>query len=238
MGEPQVRLIGTSQDDDASNERAEQPLADKKSVVLIVEGKVDTDESEGTIFYSNMSGGFHHRNGCGNWKGANSGRGGTPPGPPPSYMGMPPHPGPPTWGQPPWQGMPYYPPYMPMLGPSMPGTFSPEEYPSGPSHVPDAFRLPSPPKGPRADYSKSGQKRHHFETEQEDARCEVRKDWSPLPSHEHSKVGADRVACHSPSPDIKEVFDVEDEVEMEPPVIINMPMLGSSLAFPLEALRN
>src|SRR5260370_29665965 len=86
LGEPQVRLIGTSQDDDASNERAEQPLADKKSVVLIVEGKVDTDESEGTIFYSNMSGGFHH----GNWKGANSGRGGTPLGPPPSYMGMPP----------------------------------------------------------------------------------------------------------------------------------------------------
>ena len=114
LGEPQVRLIGTSQDDDASNERAEQPLADKKSVVLIVKGKVDTDESEGTIFYSNMSGGFHCRNSRGNWKGANSGRGGTPLGPPLSYMGMPPHPGPPTWGQPPWQGMPYYPPYMPM----------------------------------------------------------------------------------------------------------------------------
>src|SRR5258705_4962961 len=214
LGEPQVRLIGTSQDDDASDERAEQLLADKKSVVLIVKGKVDTDESEGTIFYSNMSGGFHCRNSRGNWKGANSGRGGTPLGPPLSYMGMPPHPGPPTWGQPPWQGMPYYPLYMPMPGPSMPRMFSPEEYPSRPSHVPDTFRPPSPPKGPHADYSKLGQKRHHFKTKQEDARCEVRKDWYPLPSHEHSKVGADRVACRSPSPDIKEVFDVEEEVEM------------------------
>ncbi len=127
---------------------------------------------------------------------------------------------------------------MPMPGPSMPRTFSPEEYPSGLSHIPDDFRPPSPPKGPCADYSKSGQKCHHFETKQEDARHEVRKDHSPLPSHEHSKVGADRVAHHSLSLDIKEVFDVEEEVEMEPPVIINAPMLGGSLAFTLEALRN
>jgi len=117
-------------------------------------------------------------------------------------------------------------------------TFSPEEYPSGPSHIPDNFRPPSPPKGSHADYSKSGQKCHHFETKQEDARCEVRKDHSPLPSHEHSKVGADRVAHCSPSPDIKEVFDVEEEVEMEPLIIIDAPMLGSSLVFTLEALRN
>src|SRR5258708_21969247 len=238
LGEPQVHLIGTSQDDDASNERVKQLLADKKSVVLIVEGKVNTDESEGTVFYSNMSGGFHCGNGCGNWKGANSSRGGTPLAPPPSYMAMPPHPGPPAWGQRPWQEMPYYPLYMLIPSPSMPRTFSPEEYPSGLSHIPDNFRLPSPPKGPHADYSKSGQKHHYFETKQEDARCEVRKDCSPLPSHEHSKVGADRVVHHSPSLDIKEVFDVEEEVEMEPLVIIDVPMLGSSLAFTPEALRN
>ncbi len=36
LGEPQVCLIGTSQDDDVSDERVEQLLADKKSVVLIV----------------------------------------------------------------------------------------------------------------------------------------------------------------------------------------------------------
>src|SRR5258708_12876078 len=238
LGEPQVCLIGTSQEDDASDERAKQLLADKESVVLIVEGKVNMDESEGTVFYSNMSGGFCHGNSHGNWKGGNLGRGGTSLGPCPSYMGMPPHLGPPAWGQPPWQGMPYYPLYMLMPGPSMPRMFSPEEYPSGPSHIPNDFRPPSPPKGPHADYSKLGQKCHHFETEQEDARHEVRKDHSPLPLHEHSKVGVDRVAHFSPSPDIKEVFDVEEEVEMELPVIINVPMLGSSLAFTPEALRN
>src|SRR5258707_14481187 len=225
LGEPQVHLIGTSQDNDASNERAKWLLADKKSAVLIVEGKVNMDESEGTVFYSNMSGGFHCGNGHGNWKGVNSGRGGTPPGPPPSYMGMPPHPGPPAWGQPPWQGMPYYPPYMPMPGPSMPRTFSPEEYPSGLSHIPDDFRPPSPPKGPCADYSKSGQKCHHFETKQEDARHEVRKDCSPLPSHEHSKVGADRVVCRSPSPDMKKIFEIIADVEMKLQAILIAPML-------------
>ncbi|SRR5258708_4096677 len=194
--------------------------------------------SKGTLFYSNMSGGFHHRNRHGNWKGLNSGRGGTPQAPPPPYMGLPPLNGPPAWGQSPWLGMPYYPPYMPMPGPSMPRMFTPEGYFSGLSHVPDSFMPPSPPKGPCTDYSKSGQKWHHFETEQEDARCKVHRECSPLPMHEQSKVGADRVAHRSPSPDIKEAFKVEDEVEMELPVLIDVPMLGGPLAFTLEVLRN
>src|SRR5258708_37867410 len=71
LGEPQVHLIGTSQDDDASDERAQQLLADKKSAVLIVEWKVKTDDSEGTVCYSNMSGGFCHGNSRTNSKGGN-----------------------------------------------------------------------------------------------------------------------------------------------------------------------
>ncbi len=62
LGEPQVHLIGTSQDNDASNERAKWLLADKESAVLIVKGKVNTDESEGTVFYSNMASSILHGN--------------------------------------------------------------------------------------------------------------------------------------------------------------------------------
>ena len=69
-------------------------------------------------------------------------------------------------------GMPYYLPYMALPVPPTQGMYFPGEYHEDMSNVPDDFR-PLSPKGPHAEAPKSGQKCHHFKTEQEDLRCEV-----------------------------------------------------------------
>src|SRR5258708_28552726 len=83
-----------------------------------------------------------------------------------------------------------------------------------------------------------GQKRHHFKTELEDAKCEVRRDRAPSSYRGRSTIPADRVPCRSPSPDVKEALaNDDDRTDLEPPVLIKAPQLDGPLAFTPEVLR-
>ncbi len=230
LGEPQVSLVDTSPAINVINTSAMLRSTDNKSVILIVEERVDSDEPDSTVFWGNMGNGSRRGNFRGSLKGNGAGRGVPPPTAPPPMI-------PPGWGQPPWTGMSYYPPYMALPAPPTQGTYFPGEYHEETSNVPDDFRPPSPPKGPRAEAPKTGQKRHHFETEQEDLRREVRKEKAPPSHYERRKAPADRVKRRSPSPDVKDALE-DDDYEIEPPVLISFPQLDGPLAFTPEALKN
>ena len=154
-----------------------------------------------------------------------------------SGRGAPPPMGPPGWPQPSWAGMPYYPPYMPMLAPSVSGMYSAGEYCEDMNHSSEGFHPPSPLNAPCTEAPKSGQKCHHFETEQEDLRHEAKREKIQPPPYGRSKVAVDRVACQSPSPDIKDVLVEDNNADIEPPVIIKAPQLDGPLAFTQEALK-
>src|SRR5258706_15145135 len=102
LGEPQVRLLASSGRDNVSEIAGEAKSGDKKSEVLIVEGNINSDDPNGTIFWSNMAQSSKNSKGHGRGQGYGLGR------------GAPPLIGPPAWGQPPWPNMGYYPLYMPM----------------------------------------------------------------------------------------------------------------------------
>ena len=101
-----------------------------------------------------------------------------------SGRGTPPPMGPPGWPQPSWVGMPYYPPYMPMPAPSVSGMYSVGKYCEDTNHSSEGFHPPSPLNAPCTEAPKSGQKCHHFETEQEDLRHEAKREKvQPPPSY-------------------------------------------------------
>ena len=186
LGEPQVSLVDTSPAINVINTLVMLRSTDNKSVILIVEERVDSDEPDSTVFWGNMGNGSRCGNFCGSLKGNGAGRGAPPPTAPPPMIPL-------GWGQPPWMGMPYYPPYMALPAPPTQGMYFPGEYHKETSNVPDDFHPPSPPKGLRAEAPKTGQKRHHFETEQEDLRHEVRKEKAPPSHYEQRKAPVDRV---------------------------------------------
>jgi len=136
LGEPQVRLLVSSGRDDVSEIADEAKSGDKKSEVLIVEGNIDSDNPNSTIFWSNMAQSSKNSKGCGQGRGFGQGR------------GAPPLIGPPAWGQPPWLNMGYYPPYMPMSMPSLHGMFFGEQHSENMGYPRGDFRPPSPPKAP------------------------------------------------------------------------------------------
>ena len=221
LGDPQVSLV-ESQDIDVSDVPAKLRPGEDKLEVFIIDERVDLEESGGTTFWGNMSNGSQRANGRGNWKGSGSGRGALPPS------------GPSGRGKPP----PYYPPYPPMPAPSVQGAYFSSDFSEDTDHVIEEFRPPSPPRGPRSEGPKTGQKRHHFETELEDAKREVRRDRAPSSYRGRSTIPADRVPRRSPSPDVKEALaDDDDRTDLEPPVLIKVPQLDGPLAFTPEALR-
>ncbi len=199
-------------------------------MILIVKERVDSDEPDSTVFWGNMGNGSRHGNFCRSLKGNGSGRGAPPPTVPPPMIPL-------GWGQPPWTGMPYYLLYMALPAPPTQGTYFPGKYHKETSNVLDDFCPPSLPKGPHAEAPKTGQKCHHFETEQEDLRHEVRKEKAPPSHYEQHKAPADRVKRRSLSPDVKDALE-DDNYEIEPLVLISFPQLDGPLAFTPEALKN
>ena len=134
LGEPQVRLLASSGRDNVSEIADEVKSGNKKSEVLIVEGNIDSDDPNSTIFWSNMAQSSKNSKGHGQGRGFGLGR------------GAPPLIGPPVWGQPPWPNMGYYLLYMPMSMPSPHGMFFGEQHSENMGYPRGDFRPPSPPK--------------------------------------------------------------------------------------------